>query len=270
MRTDLTNEQYHADPAISSSDVKAVYKTSLAHWKGKVRKESFAFALGSAVHAMVLEPEKNLVKRGPEDRRGDKWKKAQLAADLDGKIILTEGDYDLAERISNAVKAHPVAAMYLASPSLVCEASFFAADPQTSVNIKCRPDGYIQDAGIVFDIKTTTTASPEGFPREVVKYAYDVQAAFYLRALRAAGYEANQFVFVCVEKEAPHAVGVHLLTDRYLHRADAIVTQTLEKIRNAVSVNDFTTGWPLINHIDLPRWQTDQTEEDVFDEQIDF
>lgn len=270
MKLKLTNQSYHAHPAISSSDVKAVYKTSLHHWKNKVRKESSAFALGSAVHAMVLEPEEGLVRRGPEDRRGNKWKEAALDADLDGKILLTEGDYDLAERIAASVRAHPVAAMYLASPSLVCEASFFTADPETGVTIKCRPDGYIQDAGIVFDIKTTTTASPDGFPREVVKYAYDVQAAFYLRALRAAGYEANQFVFVCVEKEAPHAVGVHLLTDRYLHRADAIVTQTLEKIRNAVAVNDFTTGWPLINHIDLPRWQTDQTEEDVFDEQIDF
>lgn len=270
MRTDLTNEQYHAHPAISSSDVKAVHKTSLHHWKNKVRKESVAFAMGSAVHAMVLEPEKNLVRRGPEDRRGDKWKQARLAADLDGQILLTESDFDLAERIADSVKAHPVAAMYLASPSLVCEASFFAKDPQTGVQIKCRPDGYIQDAGIVFDVKTTNDASPDGFPREVTKYAYDVQAAFYLRALRAASYDANQFVFVCVEKEAPHAVGVHILTDRYLHRADAIVTQTLEKIGNAVSVNDFPTGWPLINHIDLPRWQTDQTEDDVYDEQIDF
>lgn len=33
IRTDLTNEEYHAHPAISSSDVKAAAK-SLAHWKG--------------------------------------------------------------------------------------------------------------------------------------------------------------------------------------------------------------------------------------------
>lgn len=270
MRTDLSNAEYHAHSAISSSDVKMVASKSLAHWKNKIRKESPAFAMGSAVHALILEPEKNLVLRGPEDRRGNKWKEAQLAADLDGQILLTESDFDLAGRISSSVKAHPAAALYLASPSLICEASFFARDPETGVQIKCRPDGYIKDAGIIFDIKTTNDASPDGFPREVIKYGYDLQAAFYLRALQAAGFEANEFIFVCVEKEAPHAVGIHALTPRYLEHANARVTRTLEKIGTAIAMDDFTTGWPLINHIDLPRWQADPEGDDVFDGQIDF
>ena len=270
MRTDLTNEEYHAHDAISSSDVKLVHTKSLAHWKNKVRKESAAFALGSAVHAMILEPHRDLVRRGPEDRRGNKWKEAQLAADLDGQILLTESDYDLADRIAASVKAHPVAALYLASTSLVCEASFFATDSRTGVEIKCRPDGFILDAGIVFDVKTTNDASPGGFPREVTKYAYDVQAAFYLRALREAGHKPSMFAFVAVEKEPPHAVGIHVLTDEYMKRADAHVTQALLKIANGLATKDFPTGWPLVNHIDLPRWQTDPTEHDVFDEQNDF
>lgn len=270
MRTDLTNAQYHAHAAISSSDVKAVYTKSLAHWKYKVRKESAAFALGTAVHALVLEPEKNLVIRGPEDRRGNKWKEAQLAADLDDKILLPEADFDLAARMADATKAHPVVAQYLADPTFIAEASFFGIDPETGVEIKCRPDGYLPDAGIIFDVKTTTDASPDGFPRELRKYAYEVQAAFYLRALRAAGYKADAFMFVAVEKEAPHAVGLHAITERYLAHADQIVTQTLQKISNAVAANDFTTGWPLVNAIDLPRWQAETTEDDVFSETVDF
>jgi len=270
MRTDLTNEQYHAHAAISSSDVKAVYKTSLAHWRGRVRKPSSAFAMGSAVHALVLEPEKNLVLRGPEDRRGNKWKEAQLAADLDGQILLPEGDFDLAARIADAAKAHPVLAQYLADPTFVAEASFFGIDPETGVEIKCRPDGYLPEAGLVFDLKTTTDASPDGFPRELRKYAYDVQAAFYLRALRAAGFKAETFIFAAVEKEAPYAVGLHALTDRYLQHADLIVTDTLQKISNAIAVSSFPTGWDLINHIDLPRWQTETAEDDIFTETVDF
>jgi hypothetical protein len=270
MNRDLTNKEYHAHPAISSSDVKAVHTKSLAHWKGKVRKETSAFALGSAVHALVLEPEKKLVRRGPEDRRGDKWKKAQLAADLDGQILLPEAEFDLAARIADAVREHHPAAMYLNSRNLVAEASFFGIDPATGVEIKCRPDGFLPDIGVVFDLKTTTDASPDGFPRELRKYAYDVQAAFYLRALRAAGHEAEFFVFMAVEKEAPHAVCLHALTDRYLEHADMIVTQTLQKISNAIAVSDFTTGWPLINTIDLPRWQTETAEDDIFTETVDF
>ena len=270
MILNMPNSEYHSHPSISSSDVKLVAAKTLLHWKHKVYKPSTAFAMGSAVHAMVLEPEKGLVIRGPEDRRGNKWRDAQLAADLDGQILLTEGDFDLAEKIAEATRAHPVVARYLADDSFVAEASFFATDPVTGVNIKCRPDGYLQKSGIIFDIKTTRDASPEGFPREIRNYGYDLQAAFYLRCMRAAGYEANSFIFVAVEKEAPFAVGVHNLTKEYLADADMRVTYTLAKIRDAETYDEFTSGWPLINSIDLPRWQAGEPEIDVYDDQIDF
>jgi exodeoxyribonuclease VIII len=265
----MTNESYHAHPSISSSDVKAVATRSLAHWRHRKYKASPAFALGSAVHALVLEPHKNLVVRGPEDRRGAKWKDASLAADLDGKILLTEGDYDLAAEIANAVLAHPAVGSFLADSEFVAEASFFADDGETGANIKCRPDGYIPHAGVVFDIKTTRDASPDGFPKELRNYGYDLQAAFYLRTLREAGFLAKKFIFVAVEKEPPYAVGLHVMTDRYLEHANERVTRTLEKINAATIAGDYTTGWPMINDIDLPRWQVDP-EADVFDETVDF
>lgn len=270
MIRDMPNSEYHSHPSISSTDVKLVASKSLAHWQAKVYKGSPAFALGSAVHALVLEPEKDLVIRGPEDRRGNKWKEAQLAADLDGKILLTEADYDLAERIAKATREHPPVARYLADPSFVAEASFFATDEVTGANIKCRPDGYLQSSGVVFDIKTTRDASPNGFPREVRSYNYDMQAAFYLRCMRLAGYEAKAFIFVAVEKEAPHAVCLHQLTEEYLLAADMRVTYALSDIVRAEQFGDFTTGWPLINDIHLPRWQADEPEADVFDEPVDF
>ncbi len=75
---------------------------------------------------------------------------------------------------------------------------------------------------------------------------------------------------MAVEKEAPYAVGLHALTDGYLAVADARVTATLEKISRAEASNLFPTGWPLINHVDLPRWQTAEPEDDVFDETVEF
>lgn len=267
----MSNADYHAHSAISSSDVKAVAAKSLAHWKHKVRKRSTAFDLGTAVHAMVLEPHLELVVRGPEDRRGNKWKEASLAAELDGQILLTESDYDQAEAMANALKANPVLTVWQNASSYIAEASFFAKDRITGIDIKCRPDGFIPTHGIVFDIKTTTDASPDGFPREVSKYRYDLQAAFYLRCLANAGMKADSFAFVCIEKEPPYAVGIHMLTGEYLSAADARVSAILEKIANAQATDDFTTGWPLINHIPLPRWQGDAPEADAFDETtIDF
>ena len=262
----MPNEEYHAHPAISSSDVKAVAGKSLAHWKNKLRKPSTAFALGSAVHAMVLEPHLDLVVRGPEDRRGNKWKEASLAAELDGKILLTEADFNQAEAMADALKANAVLAAWQRTSGYVAEASFFAKDEYSGIGIKCRPDGFIPALGMVFDIKTTTDASPEGFPREVAKYGYDLQAAFYLRCLRAAGMFAHSFAFVCIEKEPPYAVCIHALEPEYLTSADVRVSMTLEKIANAEATGDFTTGWPVINHIPLPRWRAEEPEPDAFDE----
>jgi hypothetical protein len=48
------------------------------------------------------------------------------------------------------------------------------------------------------------------------------------------------------------------------------VTQTLQKISNAIAVMDFPTGWDLINTIDLPRWQVEAADDDIFTETVDF
>lgn len=76
---------------------------------------------------------------------------------------------------------------------------------------------------------------------------------------------------MAVEKEPPYAVCLHMLTDRYLEAADLRVTETLHRIRNAQASDVFPTGWPLINHVDLPRWQIAEPEADAFDEtETDF
>ena len=61
LTTELSNEEYHEHKAISSSAVKTVHAKSLLHWKKNKYVDSAAFQLGTAVHALLLEPEKNLV-----------------------------------------------------------------------------------------------------------------------------------------------------------------------------------------------------------------
>ena len=72
----LSNSEYHAKKDyISSSDVKMVHSKSLAHWKAKTYSSSPVFDMGTAVHAMVLEDGKGII-RGPETRRGKAWTEA--------------------------------------------------------------------------------------------------------------------------------------------------------------------------------------------------
>jgi hypothetical protein len=213
---EMTNEEYHAHHAISSSDVKMVHGKSLAHWQGAERKEKAAWDLGTAVHAMLLEPEKNLVRCGPETRRGNEWKDMQELAKADGAVLLPAADYALAERMAASVRANAMAARLLSDPDLITEASFFCTDPAFELELKCRPDGFIPSKGIVFDIKSCQDASPRGFSRAVRQYAYELQAAFYLDVLAMCEQPADKFIFICVEKDAPHCVGIHELTPEYL------------------------------------------------------
>ena len=200
----LSNSQYHADDAISSSDVKMVHSKSLAHWKAKTYSSSPVFDMGTAVHAMVLEDGKGVV-RGPETRRGKAWTEAYEEAQANDQTLLTAADYDLARNIADSVLFHP-AGQRMAGPTTVNEASFFATDPETGLKIKCRPDSYWDAKGVLYDLKTCQDASPRGVAKDMISYNYAIQQAFYMHCLKLAGYEASQFVFVHVEKTGAHAV----------------------------------------------------------------
>jgi exodeoxyribonuclease VIII len=259
----LSNAEYHATDAISSSDVKMVHSKSLAHWKAKVYKSSPTFDMGTAVHAMCLEAEKNLVMRGPDTRRGKAWSEAYEAAQIDGKTLLTSGDYDLARNVADSVLFHPVG-QRMAGPSTINEASFFATDPETGLAIKTRPDSYWEENGVLYDIKTTnSSADPKSVAKTILDYSYHVQAAFYMKVLTWAGYKAERFAFVFVEKSAPpYAVNVTELTPEFLDYGHAIVDETLAKIKEANDAGVYPTGFSdQINVVDLPRWlQQDAAE----------
>ena len=104
----IPNESYHAGPGISKSGLWTIHTKSPAHYKFGVRKETNAFDFGEACHLAILEPndfEKRVI-RGPEDRRGNKWKDQLEACALDGKLLLTAGDFDGVLAIRDAVHAN--------------------------------------------------------------------------------------------------------------------------------------------------------------------
>jgi hypothetical protein len=250
----MTNAQYHATDAISSSDVKMVYGKSLAHWKAKVYKSSTVFDVGTAVHAMCLESEKNIVIRGPETRRGKAWIEAYEEAQASDQTLLTTSDYDLARNIADSVLFHP-AGQRMAGPTTVNEASFFATDPETGLKIKCRPDSLWDAKGVMYDLKTCQDASPRGVAKDMVTYNYAIQAAFYMHVMNCAGRKADQFVFVNVEKAAPYAVSTNILSPEYLAWGKQKMHETLRQIAEANQTQKWDTGWSeTTNVVVLPRW----------------
>lgn len=60
----------------------------------------------------------------------------------------------------------------------------------------------------LYDLKSTEDASPDGCIKSITGYGYDLQAAFYLAAWKAATGEDRKFRFIFVEKAPPYGVGV--------------------------------------------------------------
>lgn len=71
-------------------------------------------------------------------------------------------------------------------------------------------------------------------------------------------------MFVAVEKKPPYAVSIHVLSDDYLKYARERVQHTLHVIKQAEAVQDYPTGWPDLNIVQLPTWLADAPSDDDF------
>ena len=270
---EMSDDVYHdkkKHPHISSSDVKTVYSKSLMHWAGQEYKESPVLEMGKAVHSLILEYEKEGVMRGPARRGTNAWKEAKELAEKQGKIILTEKDYDTALEIAeSALFNSDFLRSKVSAKNFISEASIFTRCKKTGMLIKCRPDGLLvpksnKGKGEIIDIKTTQDASPEGFERELRKYNYDLQIAFYLHTMRCANLPCSEMYLVAIEKTPPYAVGVHVLSEIYIKHAEKRMFQTLECLKHAEEHQNFRTGWPEVNQVHLPHWMEDEVEDQAF------
>jgi len=249
----MSNEEYHSVDGISSSAVKAVYKKSLAHWKGQKISQSAAFAMGNAVHANLLEKEKNLVVKGPKTKASATFKtmKENLTED---QVLLTEVEFNVANCITRGALNNPVCADALNHPDRVNEISIFVEDPVSGLTLKTRPDLMIEANNTVYDVKTTQDASPKGFLSECVKYGYFIQGAHYVYTCKLAGYDVKDFAFIACEKAAPFLSHLHLMGPEVMAWANIQLHKTLAVIARAEKDVDYGTGWGDYTVMEKPSW----------------
>jgi len=236
----LTNEDYHANPAIGSSSVIKLIKKSPLHYKASMdRKEpqTEAMKFGQAFHSAILEVEKfkeNYVER-PEgmsfvSKEGKSWRDAQT------KEILTFDQFaDLRGMFASVYGSSLVAPLLSGGDS---EQSYFWKDEATDLICKCRPD-YLNDMFMV-DLKSTEDASEYGWTSSKFRWKYDIQAQFYMRGLKACTGIDYDFKWIVVEKAYPYAVAVYEMTNEEKVNADTQIDQALSTIKMCQDLNT----WP--------------------------
>lgn len=254
----LTNAEYHQHPAISKSGLDRIDQ-SPAHyraWLTEKRVSTPALAFGTAAHSYILEPEifddGYIVMTDKIDRRTKVGKEAweTFQAEAGDRQVLTHEDFAALVAMRGNVDAHPVARELLEEG--VAEASVFGE--LFNVAVKCRPDWLRANDGIVVDLKTTDNASPNAFARSIAKYRYAVQAALYQDILAAEGIDVKAFVFIAVEKTAPHAVGVYELDGESLEVGQIAYQRNLDTYRRCLETDHWPAYSNAVETLTLPRW----------------
>lgn len=256
----MTNAEYHAHPAVSKSDLDLINRSPLHYYnvKQNPKEQTEAMLFGSVVHKLVLEPEMFAAEyiTAPQCDRRTKEGKAlwqEFADSVKNETVITEELFSEAKAIAEAVKNNLIADKLLKGGK--AEQSFFWTDKDTGCECKCRPD-YLRADGIVIDLKTTENASPSKFTKSAFDYRYHVQAWWYMHGLQQCGIDAQDFIFIAVERKSPYAVCVYAADDLMLQLGEC---EAVENLRTYAECEK-TGIWygyekePEIHSLSLPDW----------------
>ena len=249
----MTEKQYIEATGINFSTLKVMVKETPLHYWNAINNPTAPTAsmdFGSAFHSSILEPnlfESNYIQK-PEGmnfstKEGKEWKLAN-----GNKKIISCDDYKTIFAMKKSVYGNEILKKALENGTK--EKSIFWKHTQTGLQCKARPDLIFENT--CFDFKTTDDASRKGFEKSIGNYSYHIQAAWYLKALSDLG--VTNFVFACVEKNAPHGLAMYKLDEHTIDHANIQINVAMETINHCLK-NDFWPGYTTeISTISAPVW----------------
>lgn len=280
LHANVPRETYDNLAFLNASTVKNVLRSSksAAHAIRKSSSDSPALRFGTAFHTYILEADlfNDEIAVAPEvDKRttAGKAKFADFAIASKGKTIISKDDHRKLQRMSDEIYGHELAASYLDDERGLAELTAVwnpnehtAADSLSAKEnrfilpnaLKGRLDWLTPNA--IVDIKTCADASPRGVQRSAVQFGYHVQAAFYRELFRRASGSEDllPFVFVFVEKEAPHGVLVVELDEMFLEIGWTQTSRAIDTVQDWMMFghSDYAGGRKVT--IECPQWLAQQ------------
>lgn len=276
--TDISNKEYHEGPGISSSDIKEVINGTLASWIAKKNSKSLpteSQIKGTAIHTYILERDKfwlryckeseypqapaRNTKEGKEayakwqndtgnteaKLESDEWKVEYVkwAFPEFTKDIVTDKNLEMLKNIEASIQAHPDLSKLLSQGE--SEVSYYWIHPKYDLLCKARADKLNYDFPCIPDLKSCLDASPDAFEANISNYDYHVSAFWYLFGAKIVfGYDFENFVYVPIEKDAPHQVTLYPADEGSLSVAEGLCEAGLIIISDYVkTLNEGKTPW---------------------------
>lgn len=259
----VSDEIYHADyTSFSSTAMKEILKSRLDYLEFLKRKKepTDAMKLGSAVHMMVLEPEKFKEKylaspdfgdlRSPKNReKREEWVK-RIPKDAE---VLEQKEIDrIRYMVDSIVKNKYAREMFQGS---AFEQSAWFRDPMTGVKCKMKIDAIKPDASMIVDLKTTKYAGKHYFMDVVNREFYFAQLMFYAYGVSLInGKEPDIVSIVAVENQPPYDVVIIDFNEEYKHAGRKAVEAGLLRLQKSIETNEFPGKEPSPVSESPPLW----------------
>jgi hypothetical protein len=218
----ISFSEYSAIRAISNTALGklAIAPSVYKHWRENPSEVSTpAQKIGRIAHRAILEPKEfeaefnssYAVRPDGLDFRTKAGKEWKAVAEASGLEVIT---FEQGEFLSGAIKAiaaHPIASQMLASGK--AEQSIVA--DYNGLPIKARLD-FLTDGDSIVDLKTTASAEPNEFDRDIYNHCYYRQASFYLDAAVSIGLPVKHFCILAIEKVEPYLISCHQISPEWL------------------------------------------------------
>lgn len=207
-----------------------------------------ALIMGKAFHCRLLEPQefgKRYAILPPNIDRRTKDGKEKYQAFLDetqGLEIITKDQDEQIEGMYRSVMDHNIASSIVLAEG---ESEKVIEYDYRGHCWKSIVDRYSTFRHIIWDVKTTDDASPEGFRRSMFKYRYHVQAALYMEGMRALGHEVKAFIFLAIEKNPPYQIGLYYISADLINQALQLIELDVLKYQVCLENNN----WPMYENL---------------------
>lgn len=291
----MSNDEYHACPEFSSSQLKDILRSS-AHFhshnilKEHERETKKHLDFGTLAHTLFLEPEQFAnefavipadapkpptdVMRNAKNPSEDSIKRVQwwddFAAKHGAKITISEEMLSGATRIADNLRTLSSYAD-MQNDYGMPEASIFFTDPIYGLNLRVRPDWHIAPCkrfpnGLLLDVKSTRDARLFKFSRDCGEYGYSLSASMYREGFQEYydTEEKPEFIFLVAENTAPFNVKQYRASDLFLSVGDNQYRKAKELLAESLLINEWDGYSKEMEDLFLPSYMTKQALENDF------
>jgi len=213
-----------------------------------------AMLVGRAAHARILEGydeyKTQFALGGPINPKtqkpfGSNTKAFNAWADEQGKPVLSHDQVDLIEKMATGVSMNDAAVELI----LYGRAEGVVREMYCGVPCQVRLDWSHPHEGVV-DLKTTSDLT--WFENDARRRRYHNQLAFYQAVLAEAIGQYVPVHLIAVEKTEPFRCGVWRISDETLTAARRENEAAITRLRAAIQVDHFPTGYEEIRLLDYP------------------